>query len=57
MGIKEDDTAALNAAREFIECFNNRSDHSMIYWAYEGDAIAFARYIVSGIYEKVIKSQ
>lgn len=45
-----DDKAALDAAREWLEKADARKDHAMKYWAYEGDAELFARYIVTGRY-------
>ncbi len=45
-----DDKAALNAAQEWLARFAERKDHAMKYWAYEGDAELFARYIVTGRY-------
>ncbi len=46
-----DEKAAYDAAKEWMDRFYERADHSMDYWAYEKDAKHFAQFILTGKYK------
>lgn len=47
-----DEKAVYDAAAEWMARYEERKDHAMRHWAYEGDAYIFAQFILTGRYIK-----